>query len=54
MKTYYIGMLVFDVNDVDSTEVFLDHDDCEEHCRSITDNYYVIQIDLNIKNPTLN
>lgn len=46
MRTYYIGILM-DFGLPTPTEVFDTADECEDHCLTITDDYYVIMFEVN-------
>ena len=48
MKTYYVGVLVFSPDDIRSTEVFDNLEDCEIRCLEDTEDYYVVSFDIQI------
>ncbi len=53
MTVLYVGILIHDPTDIESTEVFYEQEKCEEFCSGITDNYYVVEFNVDIDSSTL-
>lgn len=53
MKTIYIGVLIFNEKDLQTTKIFTNLEECEKYCQEITEDYIVVYADVNLNKQNL-